>query len=394
MHSIQFRIYRDNGLNIHITFLSAGKRLSCTHTYGSNQKLSFSSFDRFKKKRPSNFTASFFSSPHSDRSREGTDDYRILPTFLRSNNSNTSQAEITIDDLVIKNTQNAQIDAGSFGEVWKGTRSGSPCAVKVLHGVNLFLPLNGKVKSEKQEKFESECEFLEQLEHPNIVQYLQRYVHPESGTPLLVMELMDENLTNFLIRYKENFGKRISECVQIKMCRDVAKALNYLHTNCIVHRDLSSNNILLSGSMQIVNCQRICAKVSDFGISRLIDSDRFDKTLSTVAPGTKGYMPPESWKCDGKYDEKLDIFSYGVLVVQTITLLSPNPSDRVNSSGRIVPEVMRRRKHLVQLRGHLMEDLALKCLQDNKDDRPAARKVCHILQQVLILSSCNCSLHF
>ena len=355
-----------------------------------HQKLSSSSSDRLKENPPSTFTASFFSPPHSDGSRVGTDDYSTLSTFLRSNHLNTSQ--VVIEDLVIKNTENAQIDAGSFGDVWKGIRSGSPCAVKVLHGVNLFLPLNGRVKSEKQEKFESECQFLQRLDHTNIVRYLQRYIHPESGTPLLAMELMDENLTNFLVRYRETFGNRLNECVQIKICKDVAKALNYLHGNCIVHRDLSSNNILLSGSTQIVNCRRICAKVSDFGISRLIDSERFDKTLSTVAPGTKGYMPPESWKCDGKYDEKFDIFSYGVLVVQTITMLSPNPNDRVNSSGRIVPEVTRRRKHIIQLRGHPMQDLALKCLQDNKDDRPAAGKVCQILQQLFILSYCNCLL--
>ena len=161
---------------------------------------------------------------------------------------------------------------------------------------------------------------MKQLKHPNIVQYLQVYIHPESGTPLLAMELMNENLTSFLERCS-NLSvpcAKVEKCVVLKICKDVAEALSYLHSppNVIVHRDLSSNNILLSGSTDTVNCQCICAKVSDFGISRLIDRDRFEKTLSTLAPGTKGYMPPESWKCQGKYNEKFDIFSFGVLMVQ------------------------------------------------------------------------------
>lgn len=299
-----------------------------------------------------------------------------------------SPSKIKVEDLVIENTHDAQIGTGSFGNVWKGTRSGSPCAVKVLHGVNLFLPLNGSIKSEKQEKFESECKFLEQLQHPNIVHYLQTYIHPESGTTLLAMELMDENLTSFLERQRETPAKRLSECVQMKIFKNVAQALDYLHNNHLVHRDLSSNNILLSSSTEAVVCQRIFAKVSDFGISRLIDSERFDKTLSTIAPGTKGYMPPESWKCHSKYSKKFDIFSFGVLIVQTITMLPPNPSDRVDSSNVTVPEVKRREDHLSQIEGHVLKNLAHHCLWDKEDERPSASKICRFLQRVPI--ACDC----
>ena len=303
---------------------------------------------------------------------------------------------VKVQDLVIENTPDARIDTGSFGEVLKGTRSGSPCAVKVLHGMNLFFPLRGNVKSEKLEKFEVECQFLKQLKHPNIVQYLQVYIHPESGTPLLAMELMNENLTSFLERCS-NLSvpcAKVEKCVVLKICKDVAEALSYLHSppNVIVHRDLSSNNILLSGSTDTVNCQCICAKVSDFGISRLIDRDRFEKTLSTLAPGTKGYMPPESWKCQGKYNEKFDIFSFGVLMVQAITTLPPNPSDRVDNFSQIVPEVKRRENHLRQIEGHPLQDLVFHCLQDDKDKRPTAAEICSFLHSIhkYILCTCNC----
>ena len=176
-----------------------------------------------------------------------------------------------------------------------------------------------------------------------------------------------------------------------KICKDVAAALSYLHSplNVIVHRDLSSNNILLSGTTETVNCQCICAKVSDFGISRLIDKDRFEKTLSTLAPGTKGYML--SWRCAGKYNEKFDIFSFGVLMVQTITMLPPNPSDRVDSSCRIVPELKRRKDHLQQIEGHPFQDLVLRCLQDEQDKRPTAAEICRSLLSIHGPIPCNCS---
>ena len=299
--------------------------------------------------------------------------------------------QVKIEDLVIKSTQDTQLGSGSFGNVWKGTRSGYPCAVKMLHGVRLFLSLQGNIGGEKRKRFESECKFLERLKHPNIVQYLQRYIHPETGTTMLAMELMDENLSTFLERQRKTSGNRLSDCVQMKICNDVAQALSYLHANRVVHRDLSSNNILLLDSTTGVSCRIICAKVSDFGISRLIDNERFDKTLSTLAPGTKGYMPPESWISHSKYNEKFDIFSFGVLVVQIITTLPPSPSDRIDNSNKVVPEVKRREDHLFQMRGHPVQDLVSHCLQDNKDERPAASKICCTLQQLLIPCSCKFS---
>ena len=340
-----------------------------------------SSSDCFKENHQSNFTASFF-----DSTQSGSMIGKGAPTFPDSPH-HASPPQLKVQDLVIE-TPEDQIGTGAFGDVWKATQSGSPCAVKVLHGVNLFLPLHSSVNNEKQEKFQSECKFLEQLKHINIVQYRQTYIHPQSGTPLLAM---DENLTDFLERHSKTFGNKLSKCIQMKIGKDVAEALNYLHSLPVVHRDLSSHNILLLGSTKtMISCQHICAKVSDFGISRLIDNERFDKTLSTVAPGTKGYMPPESWSCHGKYDEKFDIFSFGVLVLQTITLLPPNPSDRVDSSNMIVSEVKRRADHLKQIKGHPLKYLVSCCLRDRKDTRPSASKICQMLQRRRI--SCSCVL--
>ena len=294
-----------------------------------------------------------------------------------------------VEDLEIKFTPDAQIGEGSFGDVWKGTRSGSPCAVKMLHGMiqKYFFPIPSNIRSEKQENFLRECEVLQKLRHLNIVRYLQTYTHLETGAPLLAMELMDESLSTLLERQRETSGKRLSECVQVKICSDVAQALKYLHAEHIVHRDLSSDNILLLGSTQTVNCKNICAKISDFGIARLINSERFEKILNTLTPGA--YIPPESWKCPGKHDQKFDIFSFGVLMVQTITMLPPNPShDRFDSSGGIILEVKRRQNHLKQIEGHPLQDLTHHCLQDKTTVRPTACEICQVLRQLTLECLC------
>ena len=100
------------------------------------------------------------------------------------------------------------------------------------------------------------------------------------------------------------------------------------------------------------------------------------------------HMPPESWK-HGKFDEKFDIFSFGVVTVQTITMLPPNPcGDRVDSSDRIVPEVERREDHLKLINDHPLERFALLCLHEDTTVRPTAGEICQDLQRLAI--QCRC----
>ena len=115
---------------------------------------------------------------------------------------------------------------------------------------------------------------------------------------------------------------------------------------------------------------------------------------TTIAPGTRGYMSPESWISHSKYNKKFDIFSFGVLMVQTITMLPPKLSDRVDSSNKIVPEIMRRKDHLFQINGHPLQDLVSRCLQDNADECPTAGKICPSYPFMQSFSSLVVSLSF
>ena len=117
----------------------------------------------------------------------------------------------------------------------------------------------------------------------NIIQYLGMYQDPGAHLPVLLMELMDDSLTHFL----ESSLQPIPYHIQVNICHDIILALLFLHSNGIVHRDLSSNNVLMFGNIR--------AKVTDFGMARLGDMNlRATQLTFTMCPGTDVYMPPEA----------------------------------------------------------------------------------------------------
>ena len=169
-------------------------------------------------------------------------------------------------------------------------------------------------------RFEKECEFMSTIRHPNVVQYLGTSEDPDNHLPLLLMELMDDSLTDFI---KSHSPVPIPYHIQVNICHDIAMALSFLHSNNIIHRDLSSNNVLMIGNVR--------AKVTDFGMASLYDLKQLpqDTQLSfTRCPGATVYMPPEAVKDKPVYTEKIDCFSFGVILVQILTLHFPKPGDR------------------------------------------------------------------
>ena len=150
-----------------------------------------------------------------------------------------------------------ELGVGSYGAVCKAMCDDLPCAAKILHRTLFQFTAPGSTSIMK--KFDQECRLLSAIKHPHIVQYLGTYHDPESRLPVLLMELMDESLTQFLERSHEPLPYH----TEMNLCHDIVLALSYLHSNCIIHRDLSSNNVLLIAGSR--------AKVSDFGMVKLHD---------------------------------------------------------------------------------------------------------------------------
>ena len=227
------------------------------------------------------------------------------------------------------------------------------------------------------DRFRQEYSFLESIRHPNIVQYLGMSTDPESRLPVLLMELLDESLTKMLERSQQPLAFHI----QVDICHDIALAVAYLHSNDIIHRDLSSNNVLMIAGRR--------AKVTDFGMSKL---SRAAPTMTplTVCPGTLAYMPPEALREPPRYTKGLDCFSEGVMMIQVCTRLWPEPGPRTQiiedsryPMGFVempVAESERRKNHtdLVDPT-HPLLPIAMDCLKYRENERPSSEELCQRL---------------
>ena len=232
------------------------------------------------------------------------------------------------------------LGTGSYGAVYRAMCDDLPCAGKILHPT--LFQSNDPGAMTVMSRFQQECSFLSAIRHPNIVQYLGSYQDRETRLPVLLMELMDDSLTRFLEQSQEPHPYH----TQVDICHDIALALAYLHSNDIIHRDLSSNNVLLIGAGSR-------AKVTDFGMAKFFDASCSVMTPQTMCPGTLAYMSPEALDDPPVYTKKLDTFSFGVLNIQIITHYFPDPGrhmkkvqdprDPKRMLREVVPETERRK---------------------------------------------------
>ena len=198
------------------------------------------------------------------------------------------------------------------------------------------------------------------------------YFPKESSTiPVIIMELMDESLRDYVNKLPKNVWMKKSSILI-----DVAEGLSYLHAQkpAVVHRDLSPNNILLKVSKGEV----IVAKIADLGVAKIIKADRkATQSVLTKVPGTMDFMPPECFDDEPVYGVSLDVFSYGGIMLFVATRQWPTPTAQVGrdpkTNKRVVrSEVERRQKFLDDMTGYAewLKPLVESCLSDDPSKRP------------------------
>ena len=159
--------------------------------------------------------------------------------------------------------------------------------------------------------FTREMNIAATVRHPNLIQFMGATVE---GEPIILTELMATSLRAVLERRPFNPPQITS------ISLDVARALNYLHLmrpDPIIHRDISSANVLLDPAPN--NTWR--AKVSDYG------SANFLQRVATVGPGNPTYAAPEA-NDPSRQSPKMDVYSYGVLLLETCSRRFPDSTDR------------------------------------------------------------------
>lgn len=257
-----------------------------------------------------------------------------------------------------------------------------------MRGEELYRHIYDNVTPREQEgmlqRFETECEILNELKHPKIVQFLGVHFEAGSELPTLVMEFMHTTLSACLDRY----GK-LPEEISYTILDDVATALCFLHGQNppVIHRDLTANNVLLTADMR--------AKVSDLGVAKILTPAQ--RTQMTMCPGTPAYMPPEALEHNPTYDTGIDTFSYGVLMLHVACGQWPIPevATRVDPSNpnQLIPlsEVERRAPHFQELDpNHPLRPLINRCLSNHPPDRPSAEEILHQVREVLAQQPVPC----
>ncbi|WP_338866473.1 serine/threonine-protein kinase [Myxococcus stipitatus] len=189
---------------------------------------------------------------------------------------------------------------GGMGEVWlaRQTSLGRTVAVKLL-------PPKLAKDPEFVARFEKEATALAALNHPNIVQIIDRGVAGEHY--YFVMEFVEGRSLREAIS-----ASSLSPQQGLKLLLQVARAIECAHDKDIIHRDLKPENILLDGRGNV--------KVADFGLAGIRQSEsRLQLTATAVAMGTLNYMAPEQRRDAKNVDGRADLFSLGVVLYEVLT---------------------------------------------------------------------------
>ncbi|KAK7283500.1 hypothetical protein RIF29_13053 [Crotalaria pallida] len=197
------------------------------------------------------------------------------------------------------------IGEGGYGIVYRGVlQDGSVVAVKNLLNNN---------KGQAEKEFKVEVEAIGKVRHKHLVGLVGYCA--EGAQRMLVYEYIDNGTLEQWLHGDVGPVSPLTWDIRMKIAVGTAKGLAYLHEGLepkVVHRDVKSSNILLDKKWN--------AKVSDFGLAKLLGSEK--SYVTTRVMGTFGYVSPE-YASTGMLNEGSDVYSFGILLMELITGRSP-----------------------------------------------------------------------
>nr|XP_048331619.1 probable leucine-rich repeat receptor-like protein kinase At1g35710 [Ziziphus jujuba var. spinosa] len=254
------------------------------------------------------------------------------------------------------------IGTGGYGSVYRAQLpNGKVVALKKLHTSEAEEPA-------LRMSFETEVKTLTELKHRNIVRLYGFCLHKRCM--FLIYQYMERG-SLFCVLNSDVEAMELDWKKRVNIIKGIVNALCYLHNDCtppIVHRDVTTNNVLLNSELEAV--------VADFGTAKLLDPN--STTQTTILAGTYGYIAPELAYTIA-VTVKCDVYSFGVVALETLMgkhpkeILSSLPSSSTQNlklieilDQRLAPPRSRLAVHNVAL----VASIAFACLNADPKRRP------------------------
>ena len=208
-------------------------------------------------------------------------------------------------------------------------------------------------RSDQVDKLTKEItKLLQPTKHPNIEKY--ELALEQAPTFVLLAELLPENLDEFIARLKE----KMHVYLQINICNDMTLGLQYLHSAGIVHKNLHSNNVLITHELH--------AKIADYICPQVLSEDDASSTTTN-----KAFLAPEIKNNSSLCSYSSDVFSLGMLFLQTVTTNLPADINALPERKQTVTDLNKVPNH------HPLHMVIQQCLNANELTRPSVNEVCN-----------------
>lgn len=216
------------------------------------------------------------------------------------------------------------------------------------------------LSTKEHETARQEVALLRRLSHPNIVEYKDNFFMGD--TLVIIMQYCEGGDLATYIKDMFRQKMRIHERQIMNYFVQVLQALEYIHTERILHRDLKTSNLFLMKSMSVV-------KLGDFGISRVLEGSM---QAAVTVVGTPYYMSPEV--CENKpYTFKSDVWSLGCVLYELCMLKHAFSAD--NLLGLVYKIVSDKYEPIPKLYSKELNALIQRMLEKNADKRPSVREL-------------------